>query len=288
LFYGERVTIGRRSSNALVLDSPEVSQHHAVLERRDGTWVVLDCGSTNGTTVAGERVPPGKAWSLGPGASLTVGPCRMQLGGDVAAPALLAADTRADVSAARDNAGASSWQRLSERIVELLRARFPRGTLPPALEFDDFASEVMLLVVRDLARFEPRGPGSFLAWVHTLAQNRLVDLWRHYNARRRREPGPRQVADFDALPDAAAGSGSQMLRLRELEAIEMECVAGLASDARTVYLMRRRDEADFDAICAQVGRVSAVAARSLFKRAREQVRECIARKADALGPGLRE
>ena len=289
-FFGERVTCGRRAANALVLDAPEVSQHHAVFERREEGWVVLDCGSTNGTFVGEARLEPGMAMPIATDVQIRVGPCTLQVGAHgpvVPARAPQVTDTRADVVAAVGSRGASSWSRLSERVTDLLRQRFPRNAVPPALEFDDFVSEVMLVVVRDLPGFEPRAPGSFLGWVQTLAQNRLVDLWRHYNARRRRAPGRPDGRDLDAIPDPDAATVTQQLRLGELEAIELECVRGLPAHAQTVYLRRRQLEEGFDTLAKELGRGSEIAVRSLFKRTRALVRECIARKADDLGHGLR-
>ena len=55
---GERITIGRRPSNQVVLDwDSEVSRVHAALERLGDEWTVVDDGlSRNGTYVNGERV----------------------------------------------------------------------------------------------------------------------------------------------------------------------------------------------------------------------------------------
>ena len=54
----DRVTIGRRPSNAVALDwDSEVSRVHAALERAGEEWTVVDDGlSHNGTYVGGERV----------------------------------------------------------------------------------------------------------------------------------------------------------------------------------------------------------------------------------------
>jgi len=55
---GDRITIGRRPSNDVVLDwDSEVSRVHAALERLGEEWTVVDDGlSRNGTYVNGERV----------------------------------------------------------------------------------------------------------------------------------------------------------------------------------------------------------------------------------------
>ena len=56
---GERLTVGRPSSGRpcdIVLGHDTVSHSHALLERRDGGWIVSDAGSRNGTKVNGIAV----------------------------------------------------------------------------------------------------------------------------------------------------------------------------------------------------------------------------------------
>ena len=47
------IVIGRMSSNDVVLADPNVSRKHAEVRRDDGRWILIDLGSTNGTTVNG-------------------------------------------------------------------------------------------------------------------------------------------------------------------------------------------------------------------------------------------
>ena len=51
------IVIGRMSSNDVVLSDPNVSRRHAEMRRENGSWVLLDLGSTNGTTVNGRPGP---------------------------------------------------------------------------------------------------------------------------------------------------------------------------------------------------------------------------------------
>jgi len=53
---GATTTIGRLPDNALVIDSPTVSGHHACVFREGDHFVVEDLASTNGTFVNGKRV----------------------------------------------------------------------------------------------------------------------------------------------------------------------------------------------------------------------------------------
>lgn len=50
------ITIGRSPSATLVLEDPYVSTWHAELVNQDGTWILVDKGSTNGSFVDDERV----------------------------------------------------------------------------------------------------------------------------------------------------------------------------------------------------------------------------------------
>lgn len=53
---GEELTLGRRTTNDIVLKDPLVSRLHAILVRRRGAILLEDLGSHNGTYVNGERV----------------------------------------------------------------------------------------------------------------------------------------------------------------------------------------------------------------------------------------
>lgn len=63
--------IGRADYNDIVLPDDSVSTVHAKLQRREGIWVIVDVGSTNGTYADGERVtdeaplPPGALLRFG-------------------------------------------------------------------------------------------------------------------------------------------------------------------------------------------------------------------------------
>ena len=55
LHAGENI-IGRDPEAAIVIDSPDVSRHHARLVVSDDAVTLEDLGSKNGTFVAGERL----------------------------------------------------------------------------------------------------------------------------------------------------------------------------------------------------------------------------------------
>jgi Protein of unknown function (DUF3662)/Inner membrane component of T3SS, cytoplasmic domain len=66
----DRVSIGRLDESDIALSDPGVSRKHAEVHRRDGEYVVVDLGSTNGTMV-NEAVISERA--LRPGDRITIG-----------------------------------------------------------------------------------------------------------------------------------------------------------------------------------------------------------------------
>ncbi len=53
---GQTFTIGRKASNTLGLDDERASGNHAQVSREGSLWVLTDLGSTNGTTINGNRI----------------------------------------------------------------------------------------------------------------------------------------------------------------------------------------------------------------------------------------
>jgi pSer/pThr/pTyr-binding forkhead associated (FHA) protein len=64
-------SVGRGEYNDVVLRDPSVSTMHAKLQRRDGVWIAVDLGSTNGTFIDDEPVK--EELPLSPGAVLKFG-----------------------------------------------------------------------------------------------------------------------------------------------------------------------------------------------------------------------
>ncbi len=71
------ITIGRAPDSTLVLDDDYASNNHARISLQNGTWVVSDLGSTNGTWVDRARITG--ATPLAPGHQLKVGRTVLEL-----------------------------------------------------------------------------------------------------------------------------------------------------------------------------------------------------------------
>jgi hypothetical protein len=71
---GDRTTIGRSPDCGIFLDDVTVSRRHATLSNREGTWVIEDGGSLNGTFVNRKRVDTAE---LSDGDEVQIGKYRM-------------------------------------------------------------------------------------------------------------------------------------------------------------------------------------------------------------------
>ncbi|MFK7741104.1 MAG: RNA polymerase sigma factor [Planctomycetota bacterium] len=187
-----------------------------------------------------------------------------------------------------------AWGMLSQKCLHYLKTRFGRSSFPQGIEFGDFVSDVMLKVLTSIESFEYRGKDSFWKWVQTLAGNMWRDLWRKYKrdqklglvARGESNAGPNpETGTFtvgEAMPTKEE-SPTQIVRFRELEKIEEDCVARLSDNMREVYVMRRTHDLSFSEISKQLGDVNEATLRSHYMRARDKVRECLGSKMDQLG-----
>jgi serine phosphatase RsbU (regulator of sigma subunit) len=74
---GGRARIGRSDQNEIVLTDPSLSRGHAEIFDQDGTWMIRDSGSRNGTLINGQLVRSPMPLELG--VQVTVGACTLAL-----------------------------------------------------------------------------------------------------------------------------------------------------------------------------------------------------------------
>jgi RNA polymerase sigma-70 factor (ECF subfamily) len=81
-------------------------------------------------------------------------------------------------------------------------------------EIDDLAQEVMLILVRELPRFERQREGSFRSWLRIMTANRVRTFWR----KRRRIPSVgRQVDQTAGFLERMTDSGSDLAKQLDRE-----------------------------------------------------------------------
>lgn len=66
-------TIGRRPTNSIAIPDPYISGSHGKIAASEGSFVFTDIGSTNGSSLNGEKVNPNDPKNLSDGDELTVG-----------------------------------------------------------------------------------------------------------------------------------------------------------------------------------------------------------------------
>lgn len=66
-------TVGRRPGNSIIIPDPYTSGSHAVITAGEDNFVLTDLGSTNGTSVNGEKLNPNEPRTLSDGDEITFG-----------------------------------------------------------------------------------------------------------------------------------------------------------------------------------------------------------------------
>jgi len=164
------------------------------------------------------------------------------------------------------------FDRYLPRLRQLVALRLGRR-LGAFAEVDDLVQETLLLAHERLESFEMRSEGAFLDWLGEIARNRLGDLERRREARKRGEGRVRPFAAYDSsvlsssiLPGAGP-SPSQAAAARELESLLETAMLALPERQRRVIDMRRICGMEYEEIAASLGMESPSSARSLYSRA---------------------
>ncbi len=153
----------------------------------------------------------------------------------------------------------------AERLATYVRARLG-PELGAQVELADVLQETYAQALKDLVRFQDRGPGSFAAWLCRVAERRLLDLAKHGRAARRRPPGNVLPAEVllerarrsEAGPRTAAERGERDERLRA-------ALTNLEPEQRAAVLDRHFLDLSLEEVARRAGR-SVAATRRLLAR----------------------
>lgn len=137
----ERITIGRGSANDVVLKDPArvVSTKHAEIRASKNGWLVFDVGSTNGTSVNGQRILPKEEHVLHHGDRITVGPFQLVFECSGTDQATAAPSAPRDVVSQHNALGDDD----PERILYLLRRAYAETASTSSTELDAALAEML-------------------------------------------------------------------------------------------------------------------------------------------------
>jgi len=221
----ERSLIGREETCDVVVEDRSVSRRHALIEHRDGEWVLVDQGSANGTFLDGRRVTEAR---LANGQELRVGTVafQVQLEEEVLPTVMMSAPPDFEgatmvmaPSASAPTAAPAPTQTVAPAIVApapapprpraVTRPPEPSSQFPTAAGPDPY--EVLGLPraaspEEVQARFEERSQelqiklaGASSLELKDTYERQLMDLNRAY---RKLSHGPEPLADIADLPSA--------------------------------------------------------------------------------------
>jgi RNA polymerase sigma-70 factor (ECF subfamily) len=172
-----------------------------------------------------------------------------------------------------------------------LRARADAGmdaAMKAVSDPDDILQEVYVDVARQIDHFEDRGGSSFLNWVLTILDHKLVDAWRAAHC---------QVRDVDREVRVVAGSGSssywnlldqlyadsgtpsRVARREEMLSAMLGCIDELSESHRQAIQLRYLEGLSVGEVARRLGK-SEAAVIALAKRARAALRESMDRRGE--------
>lgn len=130
---------------------------------------------------------------------------------------------------------------------------------------DDVASETLLQVVRDLARFDG-SESAFRSWVFTIAHHRLIDARRYHNAR------PADAVDDEQLARSLPAHGFEDEAVAGLGSPELDALLAAATpEQRDVLLLRYVADLSLHEVAEVLGKGYG-AVKALHRRALDALR----------------
>jgi RNA polymerase sigma-70 factor (ECF subfamily) len=137
-----------------------------------------------------------------------------------------------------------------------------RGSNTAQVSADDVLQETLVAVFRNLGQFKAKGPGSFEAWLRTIAKSRLLNMVKAANALkrgggRRQENSPLGDDAATSILSLIVGSDATPSRIvRHKEALEAvsRAVAGLDEEKRRILELRFGQQLSVAEVAAVIGK----------------------------------
>lgn len=177
------------------------------------------------------------------------------------------------VSRAQDgdrDALAALLERYRERVRAALRRMLGDPVLRAQMDSEDAVQDAMLAALRGIHTYEPRGAGSFLAWLLETARNEVLQRRRAAYSTKRGGGRHPQSADFETTAGRDP-TPSQCAQANELERRIEAALERLPVRERQAIVLRRYLASDFDEIRSELSLPTAGAARALLSRAQSRL-----------------
>jgi len=139
---------------------------------------------------------------------------------------------------------------------------------------EDLLQDVSLAATSSWRQYDPATP--FLPWAREIARRRVLD----FAGRRARRPALLDPEVLARLDVAAARLDAEAVEPRR-DALR-RCLEGLGPHARRVLELRYDERLDVEDVASRAGRTPQ-ATYALLKRAKEALRDCVARRLAAEG-----
>lgn len=175
-----------------------------------------------------------------------------------------------------------SWHNLHAKMHKWIEDALRGQNLPPDRNLDDLAQDVMLQVWKDIHEFQVEPGASFSGWVKTVAQRKLLDVWRRARTKKRGGGRQKHLGDFDEtggrehFADERTPRQSMLVRVKELQGALDKALQQLSDKHRRVIELRLLQGKQYADMIGELGYTKEVTVRSLYMRAMERLQQLLA------------
>jgi len=171
----------------------------------------------------------------------------------------------------------------ADELTRHIKTRMP-PSIKNVVDPDDIVQETFSAAYRDIDKFTPRGPNSFLAWLRTIAEHRIQDAAKGLNRKKRggdrqRIEGVRQYATdsvmnlFDLLVTDESTPLRRASRRESLRCMQV-ALAELPDQYQEVVRLQYMEDMSHQDIAEAMGRTPA-AVHGLIKRGKRSLKELL-------------
>lgn len=184
------------------------------------------------------------------------------------------------------------WNNLIDKVGRFVTENFRGARLPPgdrSLRLEELRSEVFRRIFLALHQYEPQPGKTFWSWVGRIADNARNDLFRAQRNERGKQRLNTDTNDSSISPglrvppDPRQHTPSVVMRGEELLQAFLEFLGGLDAKKAEVLRLRVICGLDYKEIAARASLKREVTARSMVKRAREQMEDWLRQRGHDLG-----